>query len=381
MTSRSLKWAPALALMLLLAACGGGGGSTADASGSGTGTQLRPTVWTSEGRSFNSCMLHPVCSGIPTAPFVAQLSSAPDNGATLSGVVRIEVHGNDMENVELLPAQGYAPKLGVFNITGDKTLAWLDLDTTALPNGPLNVRISAFDVPPGQAGQEIIVMPALTWQIANTSPPSSTFSATVTAAPADGAVISGITRLELRGSGIANAELLPASGYAPKLGTFNVAADRSVAWLDFDTRSLPDGIRDVRISAYNVMEGQPGAIEIVAMPPRRWEVRNGNTAPFTATVTMAPPHGAIVSDMIRLEVRGKGIKNVELLPANGYSPKLAEFRIVNFAQDEVYAYAFLNTRNLPNGIHEARISAFNAPAGQPATEIIAMPVRQWEVRQ
>jgi hypothetical protein len=306
---------------------------------------------------------------------------APAAGSVLSGIVRIEVTGYEMRNVELLPASGYLPRFGVFNITGDRTIAWLDLDTTKLPNGPLNVRISAFNVPAGQSGAlEIVAMPARIWNISNTAPPAATFAATLTSAPADSTTVSGITRLEVRGSGIVNAELLPANGYAPRFGVFNVSADRSLAWLDFDTRSLPDGLANVRISVFNMTQGQPGATEIVAMPPRRWNVVNGNSSatPFTATVTLAPVNGEIVSGRTRLEVRGSGMRNVELLPAGGYMPRFGTF---NMDFGGTFAWLEFDTASLPNGIFTARISVFNVASGQPnAREIVAMPARQWDVR-
>lgn len=369
-----LKVLPATGLLMLLGACGGGENGDAGA----TGARLLPTFFTSDGRILNSCSLDPRCSGVPTAPFFVAAAMAPAGGAALAGLVRLEVSGNDMANVELLPASGYSPRLGVFNISGDKTRAWMDLDTTALPNGPLSVRISAFNVAAGQPGAtEIIAMPARTWNISNTSAPPAAFAATLTAAPADGAVISGTTRLEIRGSAIANAELLPASGYAPRLGVFNVSADRTLAWLDLDTRSLPDGVHDVRISAFNVTDGQPDAREIMAMPARRWDVRNGTTS-FTASVTMAPVHGDIVSGATRLEVRGSGLQNVELLPATGYAPHLGVFAV---SADRKFAWLDFDTSALPTGVLQARISAFNVAAGQPdATEIIAMPTRQWNLQ-
>jgi hypothetical protein len=369
--STSLKLASAIGLTMLLGACGDGG--VADNAPS---SRVLPTVYTSEGRILNSCSLDPRCSGVATAPFFANVSMAPANGATLSGIVRLEVRGNDMANVELLPSAGYAPKRGIFNITGDRTIAWLDLDTTTLPNGPLDVRISAFNLPAGQAGAtEIVAMPARSWNIANSGPPAP-LSASVTAAPANGAVISGPIRLEVRGSGIANAELLPASGYAPKLAVLHVSPDRTMASLDLDTRTLPDGVRNVRISVFNVTAGQPNATEIVAMPPRSWEWKNGLS--FNAAVTMAPLYGELVSGITRLEVRGSGIQNVELLPPAGYTPRLGVF---NLSADKTFAWLDFDTTTLPNGIREARISAFNVAAGQPnAVEIVAMPARQWKLQ-
>jgi hypothetical protein len=360
---------------MLLAACGGGGSADFGVDSSQT-TRLRPTVITSEGRSLNSCSESPECSGNPYAPFFAASTVAPPDGVTISGVVRLEVRGNKMANVELLPGSGYLPRYGVFRISGDTTVAWMDLDTTRLPNGPISMRVSAFDVAAGQPGaREIVAMQTRTWNINNAASPSPGFTAAVTSAPADGVVVSGITRLEIRGSGIANAELLPATGYTPRLAAFNVSADRTMAWVDLDTRSLPDGVRDVRISAYNVTEGQAGASEVIAMPARRWTVANG-TGPFTATATMAPPHGEIISGRVLLEVRGNGMKNMELLPADSYTPRLGAF---NISANGSFAWLEVDTASLPGGA--VRISAFDVDAGQPnAREIVAMPARQWQVR-
>jgi hypothetical protein len=378
----TLKVVPAACLILFLSACGGGGNADVSAPVSTPVPRMLPTVFTPEGRMLNSCSLDPRCSGVSTAPFFAFVSMAPASGATLSGLVRLEVSGNEMANVELLPASGYTPRLGVFNLSGDKTRAWMDLDTTALPNGPLNVRISAFNVAAGQPGAtEVIAMPPRTWNISNAASSPATFAAALTSAPADGAAVSGITRLEIHGSGITNAELLPGSGYAPRFGVFNVSADKTMAWLDFDSRSLPDGVREVRISAFNVTDGQPNAREIVVMPARHWDFRNGSAAspaPFTASATMAPVHGDIVSGLTRLEVRGSEIQNVELLPASGYLPRLGAFTV---SGDRKFAWLDFDTATLPNGVLNARISAFNVAAGQPnAKEIIAMPARQWNVR-
>jgi hypothetical protein len=321
----------------------------------------------------------------PSFPFTAGVTMAPANGATVSGSVRLEVRGNGIVNAELLPAQGFSPKLGIFNVSPDGTFAWLDFDTTRLPDGAVDMRISVFNVAAGQPNAtEVVAMPVRRWEIRNGgSAPPRTFSATVIGAPVNGAVVTGEVRLEVRGSGIGNVELLPANGYTPRLGVFNVSADKTYAWLDYDSGSLPDGPLDVRISAFNVAAGQPNATEIIAMPARRWELRNGRGAPppstpFSATVVTAPPHGAVLGGVTRLEVQGSGIENVELLPASGYTPRLAVF---NISADKTRAWLDFDTRSWPNGPLEVRISAFSVPAGQPnATEIVAMPVRRWELR-
>ncbi|MEC4717818.1 DUF4214 domain-containing protein [Noviherbaspirillum sp. CPCC 100848] len=319
----------------------------------------------------------------PNPPVTAGVTMAPDNGATVSGTVRLEIRGSGIANAELLPPNGYAPRLGVFSISPDRTLAWLDFDTTTLPNGAADLRISAFNVAAGQPDAvEVIAMPARRWQVSNAGTAPAVFNATLAAAPANGASIAGVTRLEVRGSGIGNVELLPATGYTPRLGVFNVTADRSYAWLDFDTRALPNGPLDVRISAFNVAAGQPGAVEIVPMDPRRWNISNGSTAPvpvpFTANLTVAPPGGAVLTGVTRLEVTGSGLANVELLPATGYAPRLGVF---NVSSDGTRAWLDFDTRGLPNGPLEARISAFNVGAGQPgAQEIVAMPARTWQLQ-
>jgi hypothetical protein len=108
-------------------------------------------------------------------------------------------------------------------------------------------------------------------------------------APLGGATIGGVTRLEVRGQDMVNVELLPAAGYTPRMGVFNVSVDRSYAWLDLNTAALPDGPIEVRISVFNVPAGQPGAVEIVAMPARRWQIRNGVASPVPTPPVVTPP--------------------------------------------------------------------------------------------
>lgn len=121
----------------VLSSCGGGGGGS-DAGG-----------------------------GVITPQFNAQVSNAPADGATISGTVRLEVTGTEIENVELLPQSGYTPKYAIFTVSGDKTKATVDFDTTKLSNGILTVRISAFNAASG----EIIAMTARNWNIDNDQNP------------------------------------------------------------------------------------------------------------------------------------------------------------------------------------------------------------------
>lgn len=379
------KLALAFTSVCIIAACGGGSETSIAVSAggpSGSTDRLAPTVWTSDNRPTNSCSYDPVCSGNPYAPFAVYTTPTfvgyPADGATLSGFVRLQVRGLALANVELLPASGYTPQIGVFQLANDQTHAWLDLDTTKLPNGPVAVRASAFNVPAGQPGAvELVAMSPRTWNI-NNPVPSAPLTVTSASAPADGAVLGGTTRLEVRGTGIANAELLPGSGYSPRLGQFNVSADRTYAWLDLDTRTVPDGVREVRVSVFDVTQGQPGAREAVAIPARRWDFRNGTTTAFNGAVTVAPLHGEVVSGTVILEVRGAGLRNIELLPASGYTPIHGRF---TSDLPNTFGHLEFDTRGLPNGPVDVRISAFSTPPGQAgAQEIVVMPPRQWIVQ-
>jgi hypothetical protein len=88
---------------------------------------------------------------------VASISQAPAHTASVSGVVRLEVTGTGMANVELLPAVGYAPVFGRFAVSADGTSAVLDWDTRYVVEGFAAYRISAFDRPAGSAGAAEVV--------------------------------------------------------------------------------------------------------------------------------------------------------------------------------------------------------------------------------
>lgn len=312
-----------------------------------------------------------------TSGFTAQVSAAPASGTTVSGKVRLEVTGTNLQNVELLPAEGYLPRLGVFNISDNHTFAWLDFDSRLLPGGSAAVRISAFDAPAGQPADEIVAMPARTWTASNPPPPTGGMVGRPDAAPGDNSIVQGTTRISIVGNRMENVELLPAEGYLPRLGVFNIAADGSTAWLDFDSRSVPDGLQSVRVSIFSRPPGQPGASEYVAMQPRRWHFQNGASPDFTVTSTVAPLHGETISGVVHFEVRGSGIRNAELLPASGYLPRIATF---NVSRDGSFAWLDLHTDALPAGALNARVSVFNVDAGQPdAKEIVAIPAREWTI--
>jgi len=138
------------------------------------------------------------------------------------------------------------------------------------------------------------------------TPPAEPFTATLTAAPASGSTLAGTVTLEVQGSAIENAELLPPGAYAPRLGVFTVAPDKRRAWLDFDTRSLPNGTLQARVSVYNRSAGSADATEIVVMPTRTWLLRN-DPPPAPATI---PP----ASYMPEVHISGLNLPYVDPQP-------------------------------------------------------------------
>lgn len=104
--------------------------------------------------------------------------------------------------------------------------------------------------------------------------PPQEFTAQVTQAPADGERLSGTVQLEVRGSGMRNVELLPESGYVPKLADLQISEDGTLATLQLDTRVMTNGGIKLRIVAFDRPAGTAGAQEVVAMPSRTWLVSN-----------------------------------------------------------------------------------------------------------
>jgi hypothetical protein len=209
-------------------------------------------------------------TAVPSGFSVTSIN-APGNGTVMTGTRRLEVYGTELANVELLPATGYIPRLGVFNITPDRTYAWLDLDTRTQTDGIKNVRISAFNVTEGQANaREIVAMPARQWKFQNGL---GAFNGNAVIAPAHGSILGHYLRVEIHGTGLENVELLPRIGYLPRLGTGYISPDKTKASLFVDLRTLPKGLNEVRVSAYNKPAGQAGAKEIVVMPARQFYVR------------------------------------------------------------------------------------------------------------
>lgn len=172
-----------MSLCVVLAACGGGGGdentsspanSSTNGSSSGSGNTVSPSG-NSAGADSNTGSTDSVSNTASTpSTLSATVTQAPEDGSRfLSGTVRIDVSGTGMRNVELLPESGYVPTLSSFNISGDGTYAYLDLDTKLIPNGGIKLRISAFDQPAGTANpREVIAMPTRTWLVNNPEQPA-----------------------------------------------------------------------------------------------------------------------------------------------------------------------------------------------------------------
>lgn len=167
------------------------------------------------------------------------------------------------------------------------------------------------DTPPPDADPEPIPAPG----------DSGGFAAQIAVAPAANANVSGVIRLEIQGSGIRNAELLPATGYAPVYVRFTVASDGTRATADFDTRALPDGAVTLRISAFNTAPGEPGASEIVAMSSRTWIVSNGGAGlppPVAgADARFRAPYGIAADGSGNLYVTDAGNNTIRRITADG----------------------------------------------------------------
>lgn len=163
-----------LVLSISVAACGGGGGGSkeggvasdrvTDANGSSGGSPSEEGAMPpSSGPSDN---------GANESDFNATATVAPAEGAVLSDLVRLEVEGRGMENVELLPAEGGRP-YALFHVADDKSRAWVDFDTRTVVNGEVHVVINAYDKPPRTDGASVkSAMPPRSWTIQNASVPS-----------------------------------------------------------------------------------------------------------------------------------------------------------------------------------------------------------------
>lgn len=189
-------WLYASIFSLLLAACGGGSGGSDPLPDSGAGA--RPPAESpqppSSGGEVSPPEPQPPSSGggdngsgdsgggtppsEPSAPaFTAQLVAAPpappagsflgeqvadDGVVTYSDTVYFEVSGTGLRNVELVSANNASIKYGTFTISADGTRATLDWDYRLGDERgaytSYDLRVLAWNVPAGQAGESIEVM-------------------------------------------------------------------------------------------------------------------------------------------------------------------------------------------------------------------------------
>jgi hypothetical protein len=137
----------------------GGGSTTPPSSGSGSGTPPSDST----GGNSGSPTTTP-----PASTFTAQLVSAPSDGflddyaegTHPNDTVRFVVSGNGLRNVELVSANDVSIKYGTFAISADGTRATLDWPYKSFGHTYFDLRIVAWDVPAGEAGESIEVMPA-----------------------------------------------------------------------------------------------------------------------------------------------------------------------------------------------------------------------------
>jgi beta-glucanase (GH16 family) len=126
------------------------------------------------------------------------------------------------------------------------------------------------------------------------APTPGVFSATLTAAPADGAVISGLVTITVSGNLMQNVELVPPNSYLPIYGTFTLNGAGTSATLNWNTAALPNGTLPFRVLAYDQPAGS-NANEIAAMPSRTWTINNGVPAPSPSPSPSPPMPAGFVS--------------------------------------------------------------------------------------
>lgn len=314
----AVRWALVISASAILVACGGGGGgdstassltqgtgstplatggtgagsgttSTGSGTATGTGTSsgaATPPTGTGTGATGNSgsgtdggtgaspgTTTPPPTTTPPSAAFAAAAAEAPPDGASISGVLRINIAGSGIGNVELLPPTGYAPLYMRGTVEGDGSSAFVDFNTALFPNGPIQVRIAAFNQAPGAGGSEITAMSVRTWNINNGG-----FAATLVAAPPNNAFLGsdaccGLNSFNfiVTGEGMRNVELVSANNEAIRYGTFTVAADGRSANLDWNYYTFRYGTYDLKIVAWDVPAGQAGN-KIEVMAPRHYLV-------------------------------------------------------------------------------------------------------------
>lgn len=102
----------------------------------------------------------------PIPGFNAYVTQAPSDGATITGVVRISIAGENIQNAELLPEFGYLPQYAFFTLAADRKSAYCDFDTATVSDRTAKFRVAAWNSPPNGNGDEITVF-TRSWTIDN----------------------------------------------------------------------------------------------------------------------------------------------------------------------------------------------------------------------
>lgn len=97
---------------------------------------------------------------------------------------------------------------------------------------------------------------------------------------------------------------------------------------------------------------------------------------FVAFVSSAPSNGSTISGHVTIKIVGQNIRNVELLPEFGYSPKYGSFTI---SADFTTATLTWDTTTLSNRTQKFRVSAFNVPPNSSGAEEIVVFTRTWSI--
>jgi hypothetical protein len=141
---------------------------------------------------------------------------------------------------------------------------------------------------------------------------------------------------------------------------------------------LPDGLITLRVAAFNAPPGQTGS-EITAMGSRTWRIQNVAPASFTAQLVTAPPGGALLNSPpyfspVRFEVRGSGLRNVELVSANNESIVYGRFNLSPEGTTAILDWDFSAMRYIS---YDLKIIAWDVPPGQPGRKIEVMSARRY----
>lgn len=123
--------------------------------------------------------------------------------------------------------------------------------------------------------------------------------------------------------------------------------------------------------------GGSGVVPAPSPPAPTPPAPSPTTPPFAAAMVNYPAAGSTISGTVQFTLFGKGIQNVELLPATGYTPMYARGTIQNNGDA---AYINFDTTTRPNGSFTARVAAYDkTPGSSGSTEITALPATTWTI--